>query len=74
MPNDREIAAYAHQELGQHFLVSPEEASVLAVGESADLDQLGRSLKWSEVTRINGDDSCRRSLVCRVSYEWFLSS
>jgi 16S rRNA A1518/A1519 N6-dimethyltransferase RsmA/KsgA/DIM1 with predicted DNA glycosylase/AP lyase activity len=30
--------------------------AVLAVGESADLDQLGPDFSWSEVTRITGDD------------------
>lgn len=30
--------------------------AVLAVGESTDLDQLGRVCSWSEVTRITGDD------------------
>ena len=31
-------------------------AAILAVGESTDLDQLGRVFSWSEVTRISGDD------------------
>jgi predicted O-methyltransferase YrrM len=30
--------------------------AVLAVGESSDVDQLGHSFSWSEVTRITGDD------------------
>ena len=30
--------------------------AILAVGESTDLDQLGCSFSWSEVTRITGDD------------------
>ena len=30
--------------------------AVLSVGESADLDQLGAGLAWSEVTTITGDD------------------
>jgi hypothetical protein len=30
--------------------------AVLAVGESADLGQLGCAFSWSEVTRITGDD------------------
>jgi 16S rRNA A1518/A1519 N6-dimethyltransferase RsmA/KsgA/DIM1 with predicted DNA glycosylase/AP lyase activity len=30
--------------------------AVLAVGESTDLDQLGSSFSWSEVTRTTGDD------------------
>jgi 16S rRNA A1518/A1519 N6-dimethyltransferase RsmA/KsgA/DIM1 with predicted DNA glycosylase/AP lyase activity len=30
--------------------------AVLAVGESADLDQLGPDFSWSEVARITGDD------------------
>jgi Ribosomal RNA adenine dimethylase len=30
--------------------------AILAVGESTDLDQLGRVFSWSEVTRISGDD------------------
>lgn len=30
--------------------------AVLAVGESADLDHLGDSYSWSEVTTITGDD------------------
>jgi phospholipid N-methyltransferase len=30
--------------------------AVLAVGESTDLDQLGRGFSWSEVTRTTGDD------------------
>lgn len=30
--------------------------AVLSVGESADLDRLGRAFSWSEVTRITGDD------------------
>ena len=30
--------------------------AVLAVGESTDLDQLGPEFRWSEVTRITGDD------------------
>lgn len=31
-------------------------AAVLAVGESADLDQLGSAFSWSEVTKTSGDD------------------
>lgn len=30
--------------------------AVLAVGESTDLDQLGRDFSWSEVARVTGDD------------------
>jgi 16S rRNA A1518/A1519 N6-dimethyltransferase RsmA/KsgA/DIM1 with predicted DNA glycosylase/AP lyase activity len=30
--------------------------AILAVGESAELDQLGPAFSWSEVTRITGDD------------------
>jgi len=30
--------------------------AVLAVGESTDLDKLGLTFSWSEVTRITGDD------------------
>ena len=30
--------------------------AVLAVGESANLDQLGPDFSWSEVARITGDD------------------
>jgi Ribosomal RNA adenine dimethylase len=30
--------------------------AILAVGESTDLDQLGRKFSWSEVTRITGND------------------
>lgn len=30
--------------------------AVLAVGESTDLDSLGRSFSWSEITRITGHD------------------
>jgi 16S rRNA A1518/A1519 N6-dimethyltransferase RsmA/KsgA/DIM1 with predicted DNA glycosylase/AP lyase activity len=31
-------------------------AAVLSVGESLDLDRLGRGFSWSEVTRTTGDD------------------
>jgi hypothetical protein len=30
--------------------------AILAIGESADLNQLGGAFSWSEVTRITGDD------------------
>jgi protein-L-isoaspartate O-methyltransferase len=30
--------------------------AVMAVGESANLDQLGHGFSWSEITRITGDD------------------
>lgn len=30
--------------------------AILAVGESTDLDKLGSTFSWSEVTRISGDD------------------
>lgn len=30
--------------------------AILAIGESTDLNQLGRAFSWSDVTRITGDD------------------
>jgi hypothetical protein len=30
--------------------------AILTIGESTDLNQLGRAFSWSEVTRITGDD------------------
>lgn len=46
--------------------------AILAVGESADLDQLGSVFVWSEVTRITGDDfippQTSVSRIVRVSH------
>jgi 16S rRNA A1518/A1519 N6-dimethyltransferase RsmA/KsgA/DIM1 with predicted DNA glycosylase/AP lyase activity len=41
--------------------------AVLSVGESLDLDRLGRGFSWSEVTRTTGDDFLPpQSVVSRI--------